>query len=92
MAMILAVVTNRAAVRVALAHSARREKDTPVTLPLGWLRLATSPAVTGSTPIVNTIGMVYVTALAAKAAGGPPVGMTATLRSTRSVAIVGSRS
>ena len=38
-----------------------------MTLPPGRLRLATRPSSTGSSPIVNTIGMVVVAALAAMA-------------------------
>ena len=40
-----------------------------MTLPPGRLRLATRPSATGSPPMVNTIGMVVVAALAAIAAG-----------------------
>ena len=42
---------------------------TPVTLPPGRLRLATSPIATGFAPISKTIGIVEVAALAASAAG-----------------------
>ena len=45
---------------------------TPVTLPPGRFRLATRPSLTGSPPIVKTIGIVVVAALAASAAGVPP--------------------
>src|SRR6516164_8084570 len=38
---------------------------TPVTLPPGRLRLSTRPALTGSSPVVKTIGIVDVAALAA---------------------------
>jgi len=48
-------------------------KVVPVRLPPGRLRLATSPVSTGSPPIVKTIGMVAVAALAASADGSPPV-------------------
>ena len=41
---------------------------TPVTLPPGRLRLATSPILTGSEPASKTIGMVAVAAFAASAA------------------------
>src|SRR5262249_36282271 len=40
-------------------------KLTPVTLPPGRLRLATRPSLTGSPPVVKTIGIVVVAALAA---------------------------
>ena len=63
-----------------------------MTLPPGRLRLVTSPKATGSPPMLNTMGMVVVAALAAKpAAGLPSVAMTATRRLTRSVASSGSR-
>src|SRR5262249_24617602 len=45
---------------------------TPVRLPLGWLRLATSPTLTGSAPIPNTIGMLAVAPFAASAEAVPP--------------------
>ena len=41
----------------------------PVTLPPGWLKLATRPDRTGSPPISKTIGIVAVAALATKVAG-----------------------
>src|SRR5262245_532483 len=47
------------------------KKVTPVTLPLGRLRLLTSPGATGSPPIANTIGIDVVAALAASPAGVP---------------------
>ena len=47
------------------------KKLTPVTLPPGRLRLATRPSLTGSPPLVKTIGIVAVAALAAKADGTP---------------------
>lgn len=60
---------------------------TPVTLPPGRLRLATSPAATGSAPVANTIGMVDVAAWAARVAGMlAGVTITATLCLTRSAA------
>ena len=46
---------------------------TPVAFPPGRLRVATKPSLTGSPPIVKTIGMVDVAALAASAEGSPPV-------------------
>ena len=39
----------------------------PVALPPGRLRLATRPSLTGSSPLVKTMGMVEVAALAARA-------------------------
>ena len=58
----------------------------PVTLPPGRLRLATRPALTGSSPTTKTIGIVPVAAFAAKAPGKVWVAMTAGLRPTRSAA------
>src|SRR5215472_17101407 len=68
------------------------EEVTPVTLPPGRFRLATSPSLTGSVPSVNTIGIVAVAALAASAATGVTVPITATCRRTSSAANAGSRS
>src|SRR5476649_2239047 len=45
------------------------KKLTPVTLPSGRLRLATTPALIGSEPVTKTIGIVEVAALAASAVG-----------------------
>ena len=45
---------------------------TPVTLPPGRLRQATSPRSTGSPPIPKTIGIVAVAAFAASAEAVPP--------------------
>ena len=65
----------------------------PVTLPSGRLRLFTSPAATGSTPVSKIIGIVLVAALAAIAeALLPGVAITATWRRTRSAASAGNRS
>jgi hypothetical protein len=41
--------------------------------PPGRLRLATRPALTASSPVVKTTGIVVVTALAARAETVPPV-------------------
>src|SRR5215813_6053228 len=66
---------------------------TPVRLPPGRLKLATRPASTGSPPILKTIGIVEVDALAACAEASPPlVTITATLRETRSWTSSGRRS
>src|SRR5262249_10825615 len=54
----------------------------PVRLPPGRLRLPTRPAATGSTPLMNTIGIVDVAAFAANAAGRYAAAMTSTLRLT----------
>jgi hypothetical protein len=62
-----------------LAHSRRfpsiwlTKKFIPVALPPGRLRLATSPNLTGSSLLVNTIGIVAVACLAANADPMPPV-------------------
>jgi hypothetical protein len=45
---------------------------TPVMLPPGLLRLATSPSETGSLPTAKTIGIVVVADFAARAEGVPP--------------------
>src|SRR5262249_50766543 len=58
----------------------------------GRLRLATRPISTGSGPMPNTIGIVVVAALAARADGVlPGVAITATRRCARSAANSGSR-
>jgi hypothetical protein len=75
------------------APSAANIKVTPVTLPPGLLRLATRPLATGSPPMLNTIGIVAVDALAASPDASPPVAaITATRRPTSSAANAGSRS
>ena len=43
----------------------------PVTLPPGWLKLATNPSLTGSPPAEKTIGLFDVAALAARVAALP---------------------
>ena len=47
--------------------AARRSRRMPVMFPPGRLKLATSPAFTGSPPLTKTIGMVDVAAFAASA-------------------------
>ena len=64
---------------------------TPVRLPPGRFRLATSPDATGLSPTEKTIGIVVVAAFAATTAG-PFAAITATCRRTRSAASAGSRS
>ena len=56
-----------ATVRAALPPVRPKRRLTPVRLPPGRLRLATRPSLTGSAPIVKTIGMVVVAALATDA-------------------------
>ena len=51
---------------------------TPVTLPPGRFRLATSCSRQGRTPIAKTIGIVVVAALAASAAGVAAATITVT--------------
>src|SRR5262245_57019256 len=66
-------------------------KLTPVTLPPGRFSLATSPKLTGSEPVVNTIGIVLVAALAEMVDQIlPPVTNTTTCRLTRSAASEGA--
>jgi hypothetical protein len=66
---------------------------TPVMLPPGLFRATTSPALTGSLPVVNTIGIVAVACLAANAIStGPVVAITATWRRTRSATREGNLS
>src|SRR4029077_16304480 len=47
-----------------LGTSSAARKLTPVTLPPGRLRLGTKPSLTGSLPVMNTMGMLAVAALA----------------------------
>ena len=67
-------------------------KLTPVTLPPGRARLATRANLTGSSPVMNAMGIVDVAALAAIVAGAPVDAITATCRLTRSAANRGNRS
>src|SRR5215831_12695816 len=65
----------------------------PVMFPPGRWKLSTRPALTGSLPMTNTIGIVEVAALAASGEGSPPPATsTFTCWRTRSAAIVASRS
>src|SRR4051794_18246508 len=75
-----------------LAVSSSAAKPTPVRLPPGWARLATSPSPTGSAPLLKTIGIVEVALFAASAEGGLFAMIKSTLRPTRSAANAGSRS
>jgi hypothetical protein len=63
-----------------------------VMLPPGRLRLETRPRLTGSPPVVNTIGIVVVAAFAARAEATPTGTITATWRRTRSAASGARRS
>src|SRR5262245_16466872 len=65
----------------------------PVILPPGRLKLFTSPCCTGSPGVMNTIGMVFVAAMAARAAGAPlTAAITATFALTRPAAREGNSS
>src|SRR5262249_14881382 len=76
-----------------LRHEADEIMLTPVILPPGRLKLATSPALTGSLPATTTIGSVAVAPLAASGETVLPVAViTATWRRTRSDASDGRRS
>src|ERR1700730_17267736 len=78
---------------IRLATSSTPIKVIPVTFPPGRPRLGTKPALTGSEAVVNTIGIVFVAAIAVRiATSGAPALMTATLRLTRSAAMAGSLS
>ena len=66
--------------------------DSPVTLPPGRARLATSPLPTGSPAAVNTIGIAVVTCFAAVISGVPEVTIISTLRRANSAAISAARS
>ena len=68
------------------------KEATPVILPPGRFRLATSSTATGSAAVTKTIGIVAVAAFAASAGGVPATTITPTCRRTRSVANTGSRS
>ena len=64
----------------------------PVTFPPGRARLGTSPLATGSPDLTNTMGIVPVALLAARAAGLLIAKITSNLRATSSAASAGSRS
>src|SRR5215472_144413 len=67
------------------ASNATVQKLTPVALPPGRLKLATSPSFTGSEPVKKTIGMIEVAFFAAIAGGVFPT-ITATRRCISSAA------
>ena len=73
------------------ARSAAK-KLTPVRLPPGRAKLSTRPSLTGSLPVLKTMVIIVVAALAACADGVSIAAMTATRRRTRSTASAGSRS
>jgi hypothetical protein len=63
--------------------------DTPMTFPPGRAKLATSPTPTGSATFTNTMGIVGVACLAARAAGAEWATMTSTLSWTNSATSAG---
>ncbi len=67
-----------------LCRQFSHRKLIPVRLPPGRARLATSPSFTGSCAMPKTMGIVADVSLAANAAGGDAVAITATRRRTRS--------
>src|SRR5262249_10285479 len=68
-------------------------KYTPVALPLGRLKLVTSPALIGSFSLPKTMGIVVVAAFAATVAIEPAgIAITFTRRRTSSAASAGKRS
>jgi hypothetical protein len=64
---------------------------TPVALPPGLSMLATTSSATGSTTIVNTIGMLEVTCLTARTVTAPSAAITSIRRSTSSATSAGNR-
>ena len=92
MAIVVAVGTSSRSNSSRFGPSTPRISVTPVMLPPGRLRLATSPSSTGSPPVRKTIGMTEVADFAAKAAGKPVVTISATCRSRRWAARIGRRS
>ncbi len=81
MAIVVALGTSWRSSSSRFAPNTPPKKLTPVTLPPGRLRLATRPFVTGSPPLPNTIGIVVVAALAARAdccrrQSRPPAGLS----------------
>ena len=79
-AMTVAVGTNSCSSSSCFGTSSTFNEVTPVILPPGRLRLATSPSWTGSSAIWKTVGIVVVAALAASAAGWPVSAITLTGR------------
>ena len=80
MAMSVACGTSSLSTSRCLLPSSAENQLTPVTFAPGRLRLATSPALTGSRPLVKRIGMLDVSRLATSAVLLPPTAaMAATL-------------
>ena len=90
--MVVAAGTSSCSSSSRFGPSSTPNEVTPVRLPPGRLKLATSPAWTGSAPVRKTIGIVAVAVLAANAEAFPLVAITVTWRRTRSAASAGSRS
>src|SRR5262249_13503699 len=88
-AMTLALGTIWCNISTCFCTSSTPRLVTPVTLPPGRLRLATSPAATGSIADEKTIGIVVVAAFAASTEGVPAAAITATCRRTSSAASAG---
>src|SRR5215468_8913720 len=88
----LALGTSSRIIPDRFAPSVLTTNVTPLTLPLGRLRLGTRPRSTGSAPVAKTMGMVVVAALAATAAGGERATIASTGSDTRSAANSGNRS
>ena len=76
--MMVAVGTSSCSSSSRFGPTSTLKEVTPVRLPPGRFRLATSPTSTGSLPIPKTIGIVAVAAFAANAAGVPAATITAT--------------
>ena len=74
------------------ANRSTWRKVTPVMLPPGRARLETKPLLTGSSPVIITMGIVFVAALAARIAGGDEATMTSTRSRTSSFARTAIRS
>ena len=84
------VTLRRLDLAAAIYHLREPQKDSSGDEP-GRLKLSTRPVLTGSAPVMNTIGMVLVAAFAANAAGASKATITATPRLTSSPASEGKR-
>src|SRR5215469_7214092 len=91
-AMTLAAGTSSCKSPSCFAGSGPAIRLNPVRLPPGRLRLGIRLPWTGSMPVMNTMGIVVVAALAASAEGPSPATRTVTCRRTSSAAIAGRRS
>src|SRR5262249_5852722 len=77
-AIIVAVGSNSRTSSRRLGPTSDANVVTPVRLPPGRLRLATTPILIGSSPMTKTIGILEVVALAASTAGVPSAAITVT--------------